>query len=46
MQSDMEQYEMTSDYEWACFNEDAMAWHEMKQKEMEADEQCIDEDEV
>lgn len=36
----------STDYDWYAFNEDASAWHAAKQKEMEADEQCIDEDEV
>lgn len=36
----------STDYDWFAFNEDASAWHAAKQKEKEADEQCIDEDEV
>lgn len=36
----------STDYDWFAFNEDASAYYACKQKEMEADEQCIDEDEV
>lgn len=38
--------EMTSDWEYAFFNEDASAWQAEMANRNEADEECMDEDEV